>query len=70
MLLPEGISMRSLFLWHQISDWDPFNLNATPELHLPKNVQIFSANQLWEWFALLTPYIIGCTMALWRKCVI
>ena len=26
--------MRSFFLWHQISDWDPFNLNATPKLHL------------------------------------
>ena len=37
MLLPEGISTRSLFLWHQISDWDPFNLNATPKLHLPGN---------------------------------
>ena len=41
MLLPEGISMRSLFLWHQISDWDPFNLNATLKLHLPENFQIF-----------------------------
>ena len=37
MLLPEGISTRSFFLWHQISDLDPFNLNATAELHLPEN---------------------------------
>ena len=40
MLLPEGISTRSLFLWHQISDWDPFNLNATPKLHLPENFHV------------------------------
>ena len=45
MLLPEGISMRSLFLWHQISDWNPFNLNATAELHLLYEMALFYGHQ-------------------------
>ena len=34
--------MRSLFLWHQISGYRSFNLNATPKLHLPENFQLFT----------------------------